>query len=174
MDTRSPLTKVETLRMARPIVEFTRVPDEAVDLEAPYQRPSVWTLGQKVALIESVLRGIPITAIVVSDLGSDSDVHWRVVDGKQRLKTLIGFTRNEFAVPAWWFDHGAQDGGEVRWEDLSRVAKSDFLMTTIAIEEMQHPRGTTGTERLDAERGLYLLVNSAGTAHTDADLNRAR
>ena len=86
MDTRSPLTKVETLRMARPIVEFTRVPDEAVDLEAPYQRPSVWTLGQKVALIESVLRCIPITAIIVSDLGSDSDVHWRVVDGKQRLK----------------------------------------------------------------------------------------
>lgn len=47
-------------------------------------------------------------------------------------------------------------------------------MTTVAIEEMQHPSGTTGAERLDAERGLYLLVNAAGTAHTDADLNRAR
>lgn len=57
------------------------------------QRPLVWTLEQKQALIESIIvkRFIPpISAIYTID-----DVH-EVIDGKQRLTTLIAYLNNEF------------------------------------------------------------------------------
>ena len=57
------------------------------------QRPLVWTLGQKQALIESVIirRFIPpISAIYTID-----DVY-QVIDGKQRLNALISYLDNQF------------------------------------------------------------------------------
>ena len=51
-----------------------------------YQRLFRWSEGQKVRLIESVLMGIPIPTIFVYQ---DSDGIWEVVDGLQRISTLL-------------------------------------------------------------------------------------
>lgn len=74
---------------------------EQLDLNAPYQRDSVWDLDRRVALIRSLLMGLPIGSVITSTVDSGSVL--RVVDGKQRIETIRGFVAGMFAVPGWWF-----------------------------------------------------------------------
>lgn len=53
-----------------------------------YQRLFRWTDTQKTALIESILLGIPIPPIFVAE---DKNGVWEIVDGLQRLSTLVSF-----------------------------------------------------------------------------------
>ncbi len=53
-----------------------------------YQRLFRWKGHQKTALIESILLGIPIPPIFVAE---DEDGVWELVDGLQRLSTIISF-----------------------------------------------------------------------------------
>lgn len=53
-----------------------------------YQRLFRWTDTQKTALIESILLGIPIPPIFVAE---DENGVWEVVDGLQRLSTIVSF-----------------------------------------------------------------------------------
>ncbi len=66
-----------------------------IDIHPEFQRFYRWTTSQKSALIESILLGIPIPPIFVSQR---QDGVWDVVDGLQRLSTIyefIGILRNE-------------------------------------------------------------------------------
>ncbi len=53
-----------------------------------YQRLFRWTVIQKTALIESILLGIPVPPIFVAE---DEDGIWELVDGLQRMTTIISF-----------------------------------------------------------------------------------
>lgn len=60
--------------------------DNELTINPEYQRLFRWSEGQKVRLVESVLMGIPIPTIFVYQ---DSDGKWEVVDGLQRISTLL-------------------------------------------------------------------------------------
>lgn len=62
--------------------------DGDIDIHPEFQRIFRWTLDQKSRLIESILLGIPIPAIFVSQR---SDGIWDVIDGVQRLSTIFEF-----------------------------------------------------------------------------------
>jgi len=84
------------------------------------QRPLVWTLDQKQELIYSILKGIyipPITAVQHTDdrAVKDSPRILRIIDGKQRLTTVIAFFKEEFAIT---FERRAYT-----FNDLSNQAK---------------------------------------------------
>ena len=59
-----------------------------LDIHPEFQRFFRWTDTQKTALIESILLGIPIPSIFVSQR---EDGVWDVVDGLQRLSTIFQF-----------------------------------------------------------------------------------
>ena len=56
-----------------------------------YQRLFRWTNTQKTLLIESILMGIPIPPIFVAE---DENGVWELVDGLQRVSTIISFFGN--------------------------------------------------------------------------------
>lgn len=60
-----------------------------------FQRNSVWTSKQKNELIESILMGIPIPIIYLFEnkLGKK-----QVVDGRQRITTILDFINNKFKL----------------------------------------------------------------------------
>ncbi|CAH0998048.1 hypothetical protein EMA8858_04183 [Emticicia aquatica] len=62
--------------------------DNELDIHPEFQRFFRWSILQKSKLIESVLLGIPIPSIFVSQR---KDGVWDVVDGLQRLSTLFQF-----------------------------------------------------------------------------------
>ena len=53
-----------------------------------FQRLFRWTIEQKTKFIESILLGIPIPPIFVAE---DSDGRWELVDGLQRISTVLSF-----------------------------------------------------------------------------------
>lgn len=176
---------------------------DPLDLIAPYQRASVWTFGQRRALIKSALLGIAPGAIYVSALpySTPDGPSYRVVDGKQRVETYRMFANNEFAVPAEWFpdvdldlDMIAEDG-RVTYAMLSQRGQRGYENTSVPIVEVNFQTewievepgtGTNGTshqfnlvdrnadEVLAKEVELYLLLNTAGTDHTEADIAHAK
>jgi hypothetical protein len=77
-----------------PISELT---DSELNLTPSYQRGDVWTSTDRQALIESVLRGIPLPSIILLETGPATPRE--VVDGKQRLTALLRFVgRHPVAV----------------------------------------------------------------------------
>lgn len=62
--------------------------DKELDIHPEFQRFFRWTPLQKSKLIESILLGIPLPSIFVSQ---KQDGVWDVVDGLQRLSTLFQF-----------------------------------------------------------------------------------
>jgi hypothetical protein len=65
--------------------------DGDIDIHPEFQRIFRWKSPQKSRLIESILLGIPIPPIFVSQR---DDGVWDVIDGVQRLSTVLEFTGN--------------------------------------------------------------------------------
>ena len=61
---------------------------EELIIRPEYQRLFRWTNSQKTSLIESILMGIPIPPIFVAE---DEDGVWELVDGLQRVSTILSF-----------------------------------------------------------------------------------
>jgi hypothetical protein len=67
------------------------------------QRDLVWTLTQKQALIESMLKGLSLPEFHVvlyksaaAERGDTRTTVFKIIDGKQRLSTIQQFINNEF------------------------------------------------------------------------------
>ena len=60
-----------------------------------YQRQFIWKTDKKSKFIESVLLGVPLTPFLVSE---DEDNRLEIIDGSQRIRTLLQFYENKFQL----------------------------------------------------------------------------
>lgn len=68
-------------------------------LSPEFQRRSVWKPDTKSYLIDTIARGLPIPPIFLRDTGIDPQTYEpkrEVVDGQQRLRTVLGFIDPDF------------------------------------------------------------------------------
>jgi len=68
---------------------------EEIELNPDFQRSKIWTLKQKSLLIESLLINIPIPAFYIDARISGK---WVVIDGLQRLSTIMDFIDDSFKL----------------------------------------------------------------------------
>ena len=68
-----------------------------INLNPSYQRGEVWCNSGKVFLINSLLCGISIPPIILNQADMSID-KFEVIDGKQRISTILGFINNNFPV----------------------------------------------------------------------------
>ena len=64
---------------------------ENISLNPRFQRRDAWTVARKSRLIESLIIGLPVPQIVLAEL-QGAKGRYLVLDGKQRLLTLLQFT----------------------------------------------------------------------------------
>ncbi len=75
-----------------PISQFVAfASDNELELSPSYQRADVWPKGLAQSLIESVIRGIPLPSIIILQREGDNGARYEVVDGKQRLTSILRF-----------------------------------------------------------------------------------
>lgn len=60
-----------------------------LELNPSYQRDSVWSTADSQLLIDSILRGIPIPSIILTQIEGNDQL--QIVDGKQRLTAILRF-----------------------------------------------------------------------------------
>src|ERR1041384_7359841 len=65
--------------------------DGKLNLEPGFQRDSVWSLGDRKKLIETILQRYPIPSIFLYENNSDGRLVYDVIDGKQRLESILMF-----------------------------------------------------------------------------------
>ncbi|MDN4473374.1 DUF262 domain-containing protein [Demequina zhanjiangensis] len=68
--------------------------DGDLELSPAYQRADVWPNADAQMLIESILRGIPLPSVILVERSGDQRTQYEVVDGKQRLTSILRFTGN--------------------------------------------------------------------------------
>jgi hypothetical protein len=166
-----------TNRNMRDLLGFVR--DGHLNLDPPYQRGHVWTMEQRVALIKSLLLGVPVAALV---LNVRDGAHWRrngseiyaCIDGKQRLTTIGMFFDGDIAVPRLWFEADWIKEGAPSLRD--NVTWSDFELHAQRYmgQGFNIPVAEARLGSLAEEAEVYLLINGAGTAHTETELAAAR
>lgn len=130
-------------------------------LDPPFQRGAVWTLRQRQAWIESILADLPLPAVFINRFGTGG-AHEKygfkdvVIDGQQRIRATSAFMAGKFKV------HGEKftDQGEV----FQRRFRMNVVFPVIY---------TTFDSEVDCAK-LYLKLLTAGTAHTKAELDKAR
>lgn len=175
LQTAAPLARLELAATNRP-VEFWLHPvlNGLVTLDAPYQRGAVWTIDQARALIRSLLQGVPIPAIITNNRGVRRTPMIAVVDGKQRVLTIMTWFNDQFAVPASWFEPDwivrtevTDDGLYVRFSGLAEDAGRHCRYSwTIPVYEGKFPT-------IADEAYIFTLVNGGGTPQTDENMTRA-
>lgn len=94
------MSEPERRLVPHPIAWFNDLHQRGLlDLNPPYQRRSVWNQQYREYFIETVLLDYPVPIIFLHEEIDDSGLAtYSVVDGKQRLLSLLDFAAGEFAV----------------------------------------------------------------------------
>jgi hypothetical protein len=145
-------------------------------LTPPFQRRAVWRTGAKSYLVDTVLRGLPTPIIFLReriDLRSQKAMR-EVVDGQQRLRTLIGFIderaladfepdRDRFTIRP---SHNSALAGK-RFSELDRAAKTQLL----GYEFSTHTLPSVMDDR--AVLQMFARLNSTGIRLNGQELRNA-
>ena len=174
-ETRQPLEELRLNQTAYTVGEFTSWSRSGdMDMDQPYQRGHVWGVVRQRNLIRSLLMGLPIGAITINrrDLGGFKHPGWdenrrvafAIVDGKQRVTTLLRFVEGRLTVPAWWFPAADRrsSADEVTFTDLSAARQRFFKRLPLACSEAR-------LSSLAAEKDVFDLINFGGVAQGDVD-----
>lgn len=76
-----------------------------IDMEPDYQRGLVWEEKNKIALLDSMFKGIDIGKFVFITKASENtnEPFYEILDGKQRLNALLDFFNDEFKYQGYYF-----------------------------------------------------------------------
>lgn len=74
---------------------YDMVVEEMIDIAPDYQRHFVWDSTRQSQLIESIILGIPVPSLFMA---TNKDSTWEVIDGLQRLTTVINFIGNNDVI----------------------------------------------------------------------------
>ncbi len=138
-----------------------------LDLDAPYQRGSVWAAERQRNLIRSLVIGLPIGAIFINDRGVLNP--FVIIDGKQRIEAILAWYAGNFAVPSAWFptDHLTAGAGEhVTYQKLTLKGQRLFTNSSAVATYTSH---FTGPSAVELERDLFELINNGGVPQGQDD-----
>jgi len=126
-----------------------------LDLDPDFQRGHVWTEEQQIAFVEFKLRGGEGSNIIYFNCVGWMDSFegpFVLVDGKQRLNAVLRFLNNEIKVFGYYYK-----------EFEGRISSDcDFIFCVNNL-----------TNYNDVLR-WYLEMNSGGTPHTQAELDKVK
>jgi hypothetical protein len=141
-----------------------------------YQRKLVWTLEEKQKLVDSVLREFPIPLVL---LAKRPDGKFDIIDGLQRLHTLISFIENAFQTSAGkLFDvrelpRAAQAAKDGAWEIVDDGNRLLTASDCASISEYVLP--VTIVERADNQDviSIFERINSYGRRLSEQEQRQA-
>ncbi|WP_292026314.1 DUF262 domain-containing protein [Brevundimonas sp. UBA2416] len=105
-----------------------------LNLEPPYQRRSVWSRRDREFFMDTVMNNLPAPPVFLhKTLDENGKSTFHVVDGKQRLQTIIDFRANKVRLPEDFADNSLQ---KKKWNDLGREQRELFWNYEIVVEQI--------------------------------------
>lgn len=148
----------------RNIAWFKKAHDtNELDIKPPFQRNPVWVTRQKSYLIDSILNGFPIPEIYMQETISDrGEARYIVVDGQQRIRSVIEFIEGEFTLDA----KDSPEWADMSFDDLSSEEKRRIFEYNFVIRILP--------PMLEVElRGIFQRINKNTVALNQQELRQA-
>jgi len=144
-----------------------------LNLEPAFQRKSVWSITDRRRLVQSIVNNYPVPSLFFHHRRDDGgEWTYDVLDGKQRLETLLMFmrqgryARGRFEVP---LDLG--DGERAySWREIVRK----HPRVRQQIEEYEVPVVRVDAIDFAQIRDLFVRINSTGRRLTSGEIRHAR
>jgi len=139
------------------ILDF--IQEYGLDLDPDFQRAHVWDEDQREKYMEFCLRGGRTGRVILfnhtkwNTTAGLSDGEFVIVDGKQRLETVLRFLRNELKV----FGHYYKD-----FEGKLRITEDRFQFMVNDLPDKK------------SVLKWYLELNDGGVVHTKAELEKVQ
>jgi|ERR1051325_1043934 hypothetical protein len=137
------------------------LPSKGINL----QRDFVWDLFQKQQLIISLLKGIKIPHLsIIQYSPNEQERVYKIIDGKQRLSTLISFYRNEFSIE--W------EGENYYYQELDRKAQKEIELFGVQADVMYE----WWDDMISDEDKIkwFEMINFLGTPQDQQHLNKLK
>jgi uncharacterized protein with ParB-like and HNH nuclease domain len=125
-----------------------------------YQRNFIWKSKDKASFIESVLLGLPIPFMFFCER---EDGNYEIIDGAQRVQTLMGFRNGDMAIsdiPKLTALEG------FKFSDLSTMHQRRFLNKTLRIIVLD------STTQSDVCQDIFNRINASGIKINDSEMRR--
>lgn len=133
---------------------FTYLGHFGIDMSPDYQRGNVWTLEQKIALIETILDRGGIGAFSLNRRNFVSnEKNYEIIDGKQRLTALWEFYQDKFPVRGHFYSE---------WNNFD---KYDFKNKTVGLYILEE-----ATREMILR--FFLRINRMGTPVDSAHIKK--
>lgn len=118
-----------------------------LDLEPPYQRKSVWSSKDRKFFMDTIFRNYPAPPIFIHRTVNDQGyTKYHVVDGKQRLETILSFFENKISISP---DFGDVNLNGKKFKDLIPDYKRKFWDYTLVVDFIDSIDGNNIEEVFD-------------------------
>jgi hypothetical protein len=130
-------------------------------LNPGWQRKYIWKRKEQELLINSLLRGIPIPFVYLTESEKDGKIYtFNVIDGQQRLTTIHLFYNNRFSI--------IFDGVKSHFENLPKELQNTFskyVIMAYTIENYSHDDIVTLFERLNTKSTRLTKIELWNCSH---------
>lgn len=137
--------------------------NESLEISPKFQRRAVWLEKERVALMDTILKNLPFPEVyiqVVTNLDTGKQTHV-VVDGQQRITSVLKFILNEYSLP----NNDDWDGEYFR--DLPPDSRERFWDYKVVVRFLRK----TNDEEI---RSIFSKLNTNNVALNDQELRNAR
>lgn len=133
-----------------------------LEIRPDFQRQEVWSEAAKVMLMDTILKAIPMPKVFVSSEIKDDQVYRTVIDGQQRIGSILAFLDNRFSLV---YPYQGDYAG-LKFSELPESVRKMFLQYRIDFNE------AVGFSD-DELRETYSRLNKYSVALTKQELRRA-
>lgn len=142
------------------VSKFGEENDAEVTLYVPsYQREFVWDPKKKSRFIESVLLGVPLTPFLVSE---DENGRLEIIDGSQRIRTLIEFFNNGFYLRNL---EKLKEINSAKFKDLPKKSQNYFKNRDFKII-------IADETDIEIKQDIFNRVNTSSEKLTDSEIRK--
>lgn len=141
---------------------YDMVLEGMIDIAPEYQRHFVWDINRQSALIESLLLGIPIPSLFMA---TNKDSSWEVIDGLQRLTTILNFIGDDEELSKTGVSHSKLKlSGLEKLDSMNSVIYKDMPMSMQFMLQTRPLRITVLNDRSDfnVRYDLFERLNTGG------------
>jgi hypothetical protein len=142
-----------------------------INLDPGFQRKSVWTSNDRRRLIQSIFSGYPVPNVFLYRRSHNGRLVYDVIDGKQRLESVLMFTKVG-RFKRHWFDVKLDLGEGFDWCDWQTVRR--YHANRRAQFEAYPIQTVEVTGDLPQIIDLFVCINSTGKRLTSGEKRHAR
>lgn len=140
-----------------------------------YQRKLVWTLDEKRSFIDSISKGYPVPIFLLAEKRTGERSVFEIIDGMQRLNSVMSFVENEFSLNGEFFDLNTMAESKALLDSGRLVQGEPVLAREMCVRIAAYTTPLSIFESADDEEvdEVFRRINSGGRKLSRQELRGA-